>query len=104
MLSLMLKDHIVDEAVYQQRIAACKVCVSEGFEYRFADGAEVEGRVVTVEQVQGRALLSRMEGGVVHVVELPIREPLVVSSLQQPQLLIVADVTVVPNQRAHDLV
>src|SRR3712207_6964789 len=48
--------------------------------------------------------LFRSERGVVDVVQFALGEPLSESPIQEPQLLVVADVAVVPDQGAHDRV
>jgi hypothetical protein len=53
--------------------------------------------VLSVEEVERRVLAAGCDRGVVHVVEFPIRET-------EPQLYVVADMAVVIDQRAHDLV
>src|SRR5215210_5223519 len=101
MLSFVLDDHVVDEAVFEEFVIAVEVRVFKGFEDRFAHGVQVEVRVFAVEQVQGGALFAWVQRGVVHVVELPLGENLAVRLLHEPQLLVVPDVAVVPHQGAH---
>src|ERR687885_1286211 len=57
-LALVLDDHVVDEAVFQERVVPIKVGRFEGFEDRFGHGVKVAVGLSPVEQVQGWALLA----------------------------------------------
>jgi len=70
-LALVLQDHVVDEAAFQQRILTFEVGRLERPKRRFADGVDVDVGVFQVEQVQRGTFLTRMERGVVNVVEPP---------------------------------
>ena len=47
-LGLVLDDHVVDEAVSEERVVPVEVHFFEGLEDRFADGVEVHLRVAAV--------------------------------------------------------
>src|SRR5215212_9391115 len=85
-------------------IVCGEVCLAERLEDSLADGVEVAAGVPADQQIQRRPLAAGRERGVVHVVKLPLRETTTEGLLQEPQLLVVADVAVVPDQGAHDLV
>jgi hypothetical protein len=101
-LGLVLQDHVVDEAVPQERIVTVEVGPGQGFEDQPAHGVEVGVGAGAVEEVEGRALLPGVERGVVHIVELAVGELATVGLLEEPKLLVVSDVPVVPDGRAHD--
>ncbi len=101
MLVLVLEDHVVDETAIEEWIAAIEMGVFEGLQYGLTDSTEVEIGVFAVEQVQGWTLLAGVERSIVHIVELTLGEGHAVRPLEEPQLFVVADVPVVPDQGTH---
>ncbi len=101
MLVLVAHDHAVHEQTVEQWFTRVEVGAREHVERPLAHvGHEVARRVGT-EQVEIGALAAWVLERVVDVVEARVRGVARLQLPQEPELLVVADVREVPDERGH---
>ena len=103
MLVLVREQHLVDEAVVDQRVGvAVEIDRVEHVERALADLVHVGAQVVAAQDRQLVADLARVLDRVVERAELAVHRLAVADALDQPELLEVGDVAEVPGERAED--
>jgi hypothetical protein len=101
-LRLVLDDHPVDVAVGEQRPFGPELHAAQHLEHLGADVGQVGPRLGALEDRQVSAHPAGVVEGVVDAVEVQVVGRAAGDLAQQPQLLEVADVADIPDQRAHD--
>ena len=102
MLVLVLQDHPVDVGAPQQTLVRVELDALEDVEHLAAHRGDVGAGLGRAEQGQGRAVGAGVPERVVEVVVVRRAGPQPGHGLEQPDLLVVADVGEVPDQRGHD--
>ena len=104
MLVLVGEQHLVDEAVAQQRVLGVGVELDlvEHLERALADVGHVGAQLGVAQDRQLAAGLARVLDRVVEAAELAVQRLAAADRLHQPELLEVGDVAEVPGQRAED--
>jgi hypothetical protein len=103
-LVLVGEQHLVDEAVRQQRIGRIELDAVEDLEGPLADLLHVRADLIGAEDRQLAADLARLLDRVVEVAQVAAKGLAPADSLDQPELLEVGDVPEIPDQRAEDRV
>jgi hypothetical protein len=103
-LVLVRQDHLVDEAVCQQRVLGIELDPVEDLEGPVADIRQVGADLVGAEDRKLAADLPRLLDCIVERPELPSKRLAAADSLNEPELLEVRDVPEIPDQRAEDRV
>ena len=100
----MGEQHLVDEAVAQQRVlgVGADLDLVEHLERALADVGEVGAQLGVAQDRQLAAGLARVLDRVVEAAELAVQRLAVADRLHQPELLEVGDVAEVPGQRAEE--
>jgi hypothetical protein len=101
-LVLVGEQHVVDEAVGQQGIARLQVDLIEHLERALADPVHIGTHLVGLQDRQLTADLARLLDRVVELAQVAAQRLAAADVPDQPQLLEVADVAQVPDQRAQD--
>ena len=104
MLVLVGEQHLVDEAVRQQRVLGIELDLVEDLEGPLADPFHVGADLVGPQDRQLAADLAGLLDRVVELAQLSAEWLAPADPLDQPELLEVGDVPQVPDQRAEDRV
>jgi plasmid stabilization system protein ParE len=103
-LKLVREQHLVDEAVPQQRVldGGTDIHILQYVERALADVRHISAQLGVAQDRQLAADLARVLDRVVEAPKLPVQRLPPPDRLHQPQLLEVGDVPEVPGQRAQD--
>jgi hypothetical protein len=101
-LVLVLDDHVVGVPAAPQRLVVGEALARQTATDTLAHVVDVRVGVGRLEQAELRSLRPLVLAGVVDVVEPALRGLLSVEGAQEPQLLLVADVRQIPDERRED--
>jgi hypothetical protein len=103
-LVLVREQHVVDEAVGQQPVLGIQLDLAEHLERPLANLVHVGADLVGPEDRQFPPDLAGLLNRVVELAQVAAQRLATADPLDEPELLEVADVTEIPDQRAEDRV
>ena len=101
-LMLVLDDHVVGVPAATERLLVGKALAGQPPKDTLAHVGDILVGLGRLEQPELRPLRPLVLAGVVDVVEAALGGPLIVERAQEPELLLVADVSQIPHERRED--